>query len=183
MPHQPRALVRSLLGLGERRTRERVDGAADGGRAEQDLPPMDLQREHVRALSELERPGVLRLRPRAKALRSFLIGLFVAGGEERRQRGVLREGEHPPLREERGGLLERLQCTIRRETQIMERSEEHTSELQSHSDLVCRLLLEKKKKENTQKEHQHETKQRIDRVARVNNNIPYLANDHENDAP
>src|SRR2546421_8849991 len=27
------------------------------------------------------------------------------------------------------------------------RSEEHTSELQSRSDLVCRLLLEKKKKE------------------------------------
>src|SRR5260221_9682872 len=32
------------------------------------------------------------------------------------------------------------------------RSEEHTSELQSHSDLVCRLLLEKKKKK---KEHKH----------------------------
>src|SRR5437588_11021646 len=28
------------------------------------------------------------------------------------------------------------------------RSEEHTSELQSHSDLVCRLLLEKKKKQH-----------------------------------
>src|SRR5438034_6597507 len=28
------------------------------------------------------------------------------------------------------------------------RSEEHTSELQSHSDLVCRLLLEKKKQKN-----------------------------------
>src|SRR5260221_4423025 len=28
------------------------------------------------------------------------------------------------------------------------RSEEHTSELQSHSDLVCRLLLEKKKRNN-----------------------------------
>src|SRR5947207_7857119 len=27
----------------------------------------------------------------------------------------------------------------------LNRSEEHTSELQSHSDLVCRLLLEKKK--------------------------------------
>src|SRR5438034_7447394 len=26
----------------------------------------------------------------------------------------------------------------------LQRSEEHTSELQSHSDLVCRLLLEKK---------------------------------------
>src|SRR5260221_4528884 len=31
------------------------------------------------------------------------------------------------------------------------RSEEHTSELQSHSDLVCRLLLEKKKKTKNRK--------------------------------
>src|SRR5438132_9388016 len=31
------------------------------------------------------------------------------------------------------------------------RSEEHTSELQSHSDLVCRLLLEKKKKKKNKK--------------------------------
>src|SRR2546421_975583 len=31
------------------------------------------------------------------------------------------------------------------------RSEEHTSELQSRSDLVCRLLLEKKKKKKQQK--------------------------------
>src|SRR5438034_4259839 len=33
------------------------------------------------------------------------------------------------------------------------RSEEHTSELQSHSDLVCRLLLEKKKPYNDQRHH------------------------------
>src|SRR5260221_4200292 len=33
------------------------------------------------------------------------------------------------------------------------RSEEHTSELQSHSDLVCRLLLEKKKKHNQPQSH------------------------------
>src|SRR2546427_6429667 len=31
------------------------------------------------------------------------------------------------------------------------RSEEHTSELQSQSNLVCRLLLEKKKKENSRR--------------------------------
>src|SRR5438477_11714955 len=31
-----------------------------------------------------------------------------------------------------------------------DRSEEHTSELQSHVNLVCRLLLEKKKKKNRQ---------------------------------
>src|SRR5436190_15508672 len=34
---------------------------------------------------------------------------------------------------------------IRCRTRCTARSEEHTSELQSHSDLVCRLLLEKKK--------------------------------------
>src|SRR2546430_12747523 len=33
----------------------------------------------------------------------------------------------------------------RRVDQFMNRSEEHTSELQSQSNLVCRLLLEKKK--------------------------------------
>src|SRR2546426_7237809 len=32
----------------------------------------------------------------------------------------------------------------------VDRSEEHTSELQSPCNLVCRLLLEKKKKQNTQ---------------------------------
>src|SRR5207249_2894761 len=33
----------------------------------------------------------------------------------------------------------------------VERSEEHTSELQSRFDLVCRLLLEKKKKKTSKK--------------------------------
>src|SRR5438034_5344031 len=40
------------------------------------------------------------------------------------------------------------------------RSEEHTSELQSHSDLVCRLLLEKKKKKHTEQQ-KCETEERI----------------------
>src|SRR5688572_31540322 len=34
-----------------------------------------------------------------------------------------------------------------------ERSEEHTSELQSQSNLVCRLLLEKKKKKKTKNQY------------------------------
>src|SRR2546421_4751876 len=37
------------------------------------------------------------------------------------------------------------------------RSEEHTSELQSRSDLVCRLLLEKKKKEPCHRHKGHPT--------------------------
>src|SRR5947207_10269281 len=36
------------------------------------------------------------------------------------------------------------QLGLDRTSTIEHRSEEHTSELQSHSDLVCRLLLEKK---------------------------------------
>src|SRR5437667_6554412 len=38
-------------------------------------------------------------------------------------------------------------------TKIVSRSEEHTSELQSHHDLVCRLLLEKKKKQEKKNTH------------------------------
>src|SRR2546427_11526752 len=37
---------------------------------------------------------------------------------------------------------------------VQERSEEHTSELQSQSNLVCRLLLEKKKKKKTNQSDQ-----------------------------
>src|SRR2546430_6085113 len=35
--------------------------------------------------------------------------------------------------------------TVRHGVALVDRSEEHTSELQSQSNLVCRLLLEKKK--------------------------------------
>src|SRR2546421_7579691 len=44
-----------------------------------------------------------------------------------------------------GNTLRRDRTSSRR-TALAGRSEEHTSELQSRSDLVCRLLLEKKKK-------------------------------------
>src|SRR5947207_11241772 len=54
-----------------------------------------------------------------------------------------RPGRQPPFRArpdaaQRGG-------SVRPARPLHARSEEHTSELQSHSDLVCRLLLEKKK--------------------------------------
>src|SRR2546422_8195574 len=39
------------------------------------------------------------------------------------------------------------------------RSEEHTSELQSRLHLVCRLLLEKKKKTHADKQNRHRSKQ------------------------
>src|SRR5438034_8621584 len=54
---------------------------------------------------------------------------------------------HPQLRRACAlqGLLQLAQGGVR--------SEEHTSELQSHSDLVCRLLLEKKKQEQLKHTH------------------------------
>src|SRR5690349_22391630 len=45
------------------------------------------------------------------------------------------------------------------------RSEEHTSELQSRRDLVCRLLLEKKKKK--EKENTSEINTRFHQVGRI----------------
>src|SRR5260221_8755706 len=59
---------------------------------------------------------------------------------EKRQPHI-RGGVHEPLAREE---IER-----KFDSNARYRSEEHTSELQSHSDLVCRLLLEKKKKTNS----------------------------------
>src|SRR2546430_5450665 len=42
----------------------------------------------------------------------------------------------------------RLLSILRTQIDLRQRSEEHTSELQSQSNLVCRLLLEKKKQHN-----------------------------------
>src|SRR5207237_7694434 len=54
------------------------------------------------------------------------------GGEE-----LVRDAEERP---------QRVDAAERIADALNERSEEHTSELQSHLNLVCRLLLEKKKK-------------------------------------
>src|SRR5258707_10365624 len=56
------------------------------------------------------------------------------------------DGQRHQLRSESGG-IERGKCSA--VTAIGFRSEEHTSELQSRQYLVCRLLLEKKKKKPT----------------------------------
>src|SRR5690625_6209119 len=71
----------------------------------------------------------------------------------------------PPLVAEYGAMVWRARrdCTEPMFTTLPEprsaiprRSEEHTSELQSRGHLVCRLLLEKKKKHDMQKLHRTE---------------------------
>src|SRR2546428_5032110 len=53
----------------------------------------------------------------------------------------------------RGTSRSLLQSTSKSRSSRTMRSEEHTSELQSRSDLVCRLLLEKKKNHNHTSPH------------------------------
>src|SRR5688572_31928097 len=71
------------------------------------------------------------------------------------KRAILRPGRNPsPISRECNRInpthvpfLESIHPLARRQEPIRaDRSEEHTSELQSQSNLVCRLLLEKKKK-------------------------------------
>src|SRR5260370_19918090 len=61
-----------------------------------------------------------------------------------------------------GGTLPRV-SPLRKHKDYCRRSEEHTSELQSHLNLVCRLLLEKKKKKNESEKEllRHQSKHSI----------------------
>src|SRR2546427_6063164 len=64
------------------------------------------------------------------------------------QSGIEALGGHPP---DLNGDLRRVHRVTAIVSRAVLRSEEHTSELQSQSNLVCRLLLEKKKKTNEQR--------------------------------
>src|SRR5207253_11028957 len=100
-------------------------------------------------------PRPLRLLPSFPTRRSS----DLPGVEDARPRmvRVRREAPGHPLvggaaHDVRVGALEKVdRLVIRaRATRLVQRSEEHTSELQSRGHLVCRLLLEKKKKRNVQ---------------------------------
>src|SRR3712207_8195639 len=55
-------------------------------------------------------------------------------------------------------IVEKKHVLIRSVVETEVRSEEHTSELQSRQYLVCRLLLEKKKKNDKEDTHRSEVK-------------------------
>src|SRR5260221_9772809 len=91
----------------------------------------------------IRRPPRSTLFPYTTLFRSLIVSvaavsLFFAAYQVRTEKQLLRND----LSRRAEILGESLQESI----EPLLRSEEHTSELQSHSDLVCRLLLEKKKK-------------------------------------
>src|SRR5437773_8303953 len=73
------------------------------------------------------------------------------GGRDRTDREAGTRVHRAGARQEDRGRGDRLAGPAQHE----DRSEEHTSELQSHHDLVCRLLLEKKNKNITQHNDKH----------------------------
>src|SRR2546430_5995361 len=68
--------------------------------------------------------------------------LFRSGQAHRRACRVGDQPQHGVARLMAMGVVDNLEVV---EIHVHQRSEEHTSELQSQSNLVCRLLLEKKK--------------------------------------
>src|SRR5687767_15621792 len=85
-------------------------------------------------------PYTTLFRSRNLVAKHYLPGLTGRGGEARVSRRRLVEGQRR--------FEERVEARVAQQLthQLEARSEEHTSELQSLAYLVCRLLLEKKKK-------------------------------------
>src|SRR5690349_22733284 len=91
----------------------------------------------------IRRPPRSTLFPYTTLFRSVDVGPAVEAIEQRRRPDVRGQSLQVPV-EAHGSLRHVDRLTVLR-------SEEHTSELQSRRDLVCRLLLEKKKNNKTQK--------------------------------
>src|SRR5439155_12589448 len=131
--------ARELTGLGRAGTRQDKGGDARGGNEE----PAVRRDLHQILARERARPG--------KARRQDLIERLAAGGVDEaraarragRRREEWAEATGRDVERPRAGKTEQRQ---RGTAGRGGRSEEHTSELQSRGHLVCRLLLEKKKK-------------------------------------
>src|SRR5260370_12442307 len=78
---------------------------------------------HLQGIGVAELAGVALLRGKVRRRRALVLRITAASIEDAGAEDSARGGEG-----------------------LADRSEEHTSELQSHLNLVCRLLLEKKKK-------------------------------------
>src|SRR5258708_25943189 len=94
----------------------------------------------------IRRPPRSTLFPYTTLFRSSRLQVFQRNGVRDYSRMMVRAGDmltSPTC--ERSRDLRRIRCVVRNLI-VFCRSEEHTSELQSPDHLVCRLLLEKKKK-------------------------------------
>src|SRR5256885_9010538 len=89
----------------------------------------------------IRRPPRSTLFPYTTLFRSVLRTQAARCGRDAREQRQRVMPHHHALGRARGARGEDQRCHL-----VLQRSEEHTSELQSPCNLVCRLLLEKKKK-------------------------------------
>src|SRR2546430_14872264 len=109
----------------------------------------DAGRERLEnALAQFRSTRTLRSAEGCKALLTYG-ELMSRQSRTARAHRILLEVAQPPHRQDPTLILGRAQLGLARIHLAAGRSEEHTSELQSQSNLVCRLLLEKKKKQST----------------------------------
>src|SRR5688572_30992694 len=93
------------------------------------------------------RPPCSTLFPYTTLFRSYMTGgIVVVLGKTGRNFAAGMSGGIAYVLDEDGSFESRCNMSMVELEPVVERSEEHTSELQSQSNLVCRLLLEKKKK-------------------------------------
>src|SRR5260221_8447317 len=107
-------------------------------------PARDTRRDHVTATRANNRAAMPKLRCAARAATSGAPA--VASDLPKTNTSAPGRANAIAQRALAIALPARAARAARAGSAIASRSEEHTSELQSHSDLVCRLLLEKKKK-------------------------------------
>src|SRR5438034_5596919 len=98
----------------------------------------------------LRRPPISTLFPYTTLFRSIELGEHVA------LLGTTGSGKTEFFKRVMIPETKRLLIVDTEDRQFGDRSEEHTSELQSHSDLVCRLLLEKKKKKKKKSQNKRQ---------------------------
>src|SRR5688572_32533372 len=98
----------------------------------------------------LRRPPRSTLFPYTTLFRSRLLRVRLEVDQKVAARDQIELGERRVAQQIVRGEDDALPQRLRDLVAVRLRSEEHTSELQSQSNLVCRLLLEKKKKKKTQ---------------------------------
>src|SRR5437016_10128280 len=89
---------------------------------------------------------MIRRPPRSTLFPYTTLFRSLPGGDSRRKTEPRDLADVPRTRGDRRRVSDFLVGGVLRGANLVQRSEEHTSELQSLTNLVCRLLLEKKKK-------------------------------------
>src|SRR2546430_9774086 len=124
-------------------------GAPMGMPVEVVVARTDTVRDEIAATGQIEAVQSIDLRPEVDGR---IVEILIREGQEVEQGTPLFKVDDAQLKAQ-VAQLEAQRDLAQQALARAKRSEEHTSELQSQSNLVCRLLLEKKKDKNRRRKH------------------------------